>query len=145
MPGAAFIWLAVLGGLLVLWRARRLGPVVTEPLPVVVRSAEVVEGHGRLYSRAGARDRAAAALRAGTMQTAEQPTSGCRAGRRAGRRGRCERAADRAATGRRWGCCRRRSAADDARLVDLAVALDELELAAELPAAEANRAKGTKT
>jgi hypothetical protein len=68
-PGGAhraFVWLIVLGVLLVLWRARRLGPVVTEPLPVVVRSAEVVEGHGRLYRRAGARDRAAAALRGGT-------------------------------------------------------------------------------
>jgi hypothetical protein len=60
----AFAWLLVLGVLLVLWQGRRFGPVVTEPLPVLVRSAEVVEGHGRLYRRAGARDRAAAALRA---------------------------------------------------------------------------------
>ncbi len=51
--------------LLALWRARRLGPVVTEPLPVVVRAAETVEGRGRLYRRAGARGRAADALRAG--------------------------------------------------------------------------------
>jgi hypothetical protein len=63
----AFVWLLVVGILLVLWRGRRLGPAVTEPLPVVVRAAEVVEGHGRLYRRAGARDRAAAALRAGTL------------------------------------------------------------------------------
>lgn len=61
----AFVWLAVVGMLLVLWRARRFGPVVSEPLPVVVRAAELVEGHGRLYRRAGARERAAAALRAG--------------------------------------------------------------------------------
>jgi hypothetical protein len=40
--------------------------VVTEALPVIVRSAELVEGHGRLYVRAGARDRAAAALRHAT-------------------------------------------------------------------------------
>jgi hypothetical protein len=59
----AFVGLIVLGVLIVVWRARRLGAVVTEPLPVVVRSAELVEGHGRLYLRAGARDRAAAALR----------------------------------------------------------------------------------
>jgi hypothetical protein len=59
----AFWWLVAVGGLTALWRARRLGGVVPEPLPVVVRSAEVVEGHGRLYARAGARDRAAAALR----------------------------------------------------------------------------------
>ncbi len=49
--------------LLALWRARRLGPVVREPLPVVVRAAEAVEGRARLYRRARARDRAADALR----------------------------------------------------------------------------------
>ena len=49
--------------LLALWRARRLGPVVTEPLPVVVRAAETVEGRARLYRRGGARDTAAEALR----------------------------------------------------------------------------------
>ena len=47
------------------WRARRLGPVVVEPLPVVVRAAETVEGRARLYRRGGARDTAAHALRAG--------------------------------------------------------------------------------
>lgn len=47
-----------------LWRARRLGPVVAEPLPVVVRSAETVEGRGRLYRARRARDSAAEALRA---------------------------------------------------------------------------------
>ena len=52
--------------LVALWRARRLGPVVAEPLPVVVRAAETVEGRGRLYRRAGARDRAGDALRSGT-------------------------------------------------------------------------------
>jgi Domain of unknown function (DUF4350) len=61
-------WALVVGLLLVLWRARRLGPVVSEQLPVVVRAAEVVEGHGRLYRRAGARDRAAAALREATTR-----------------------------------------------------------------------------
>jgi Domain of unknown function (DUF4350) len=62
----AFWWLLVVGVLAALWRGRRLGPVVYEPLPVVVRSAEVVEGHGRLYRRAEARGRAAALLRAGS-------------------------------------------------------------------------------
>jgi hypothetical protein len=62
------VWLIGVGLLTALWRGRRLGPPVTEPLPVVVRSAEIVEGHGRLYQRAGARDRAAAALRAATAQ-----------------------------------------------------------------------------
>jgi hypothetical protein len=64
----ALLWLLLTGVVVVLWRARRLGPPVSEPLPVVVRAAEVVEGHGRLYRRAGARDRAAAALRAGTVR-----------------------------------------------------------------------------
>lgn len=62
-----FWWLIAVGLLIAVWRARRLGGVVSEPLPVVVRSAEVVEGHGRLYARAGARDRAAAALRAAAV------------------------------------------------------------------------------
>ena len=53
------------GVLLALWRARRLGPVVTEPLPVVVRAAEATEGRARLYRKVKATDRAADALRAG--------------------------------------------------------------------------------
>jgi hypothetical protein len=57
------LFVAVL--LLALWRGRRLGPVVVEPLPVVVRAAETVEGRARLYEAAGARDQAANALRAG--------------------------------------------------------------------------------
>ncbi|HVF04554.1 MAG TPA: DUF4350 domain-containing protein [Frankiaceae bacterium] len=51
--------------LLALWRGRRLGPVVVEPLPVVVRAAEAVEGRARLYEGSHARDQAANALRAG--------------------------------------------------------------------------------
>ena len=62
--GRVLWWAVVVGLLLMLWRARRLGGVVSEPLPVVVRAAELVQGHGRLYARAGARDRAAHALRA---------------------------------------------------------------------------------
>lgn len=49
------------------WRGRRLGPPVVEPLPVVVRSAETVEGRARLYRRAGSRDRSAEALRSGAL------------------------------------------------------------------------------
>jgi hypothetical protein len=59
----AVLQLAIAAVLLALWRARRLGPVVTEPLPVVVRAAESTEGLARLYRRAGARQRASAALR----------------------------------------------------------------------------------
>jgi hypothetical protein len=48
------------------WRARRLGPVVTEPLPVVVRAAETVLGRARLYTTARARSSAASTLRNGS-------------------------------------------------------------------------------
>jgi hypothetical protein len=50
-------------GLAAAWRARRLGPVVAEALPVVVRAAEATEGRARLYRRFRSRDRASAALR----------------------------------------------------------------------------------
>ena len=60
----AALQLAIALGLTVVWRARRLGPVVTERLPVTVRAAETTEGHARLYHQSGARDRAAEALRA---------------------------------------------------------------------------------
>lgn len=55
--------LAIAVLLLALWRMRRLGPLVPERLPVVVRAAETTEGHGRLYRARRARDSAAAALR----------------------------------------------------------------------------------
>lgn len=57
----AVIGAVVLGA----WRGRRLGPIISERLPVVVSASETVEGHGHLYHRLSARDRAAAALRAG--------------------------------------------------------------------------------
>jgi hypothetical protein len=57
--------LAIAVFLVALWRARRLGAIVAEPLPVIVRAAEAVEGRARLYRAAGARDRAADALRTG--------------------------------------------------------------------------------
>jgi hypothetical protein len=60
----AAIALVVVG----IWRGRRLGPILSEQLPVRVRAAETVEGHGRLYYRLAARDRAAEALRSGTRR-----------------------------------------------------------------------------
>lgn len=53
---------------LALWRGRRLGRVVVEPLPVVVKPGEAVLGRARLYRRAGATGHAGAALRAGTAR-----------------------------------------------------------------------------
>ncbi|GAA2084639.1 DUF4350 domain-containing protein [Actinomadura alba] len=64
----AILQLVVALALVALWRSRRLGPVVVEPLPVVVRSAETVEGRARLYRAQHARDRAADALRAGARE-----------------------------------------------------------------------------
>ncbi|MGW6875640.1 DUF4350 domain-containing protein [Streptomyces xanthophaeus] len=51
-----------------LWRARRLGPLVTENLPVIIRASEATEGRARLYRKAGARDRAATVLRAAARE-----------------------------------------------------------------------------
>jgi hypothetical protein len=50
------------------WRGRRVGPLVAEQLPVVVRASETVEGRGRLYRAHRSRDRAADALRTATLQ-----------------------------------------------------------------------------
>lgn len=58
------IQLAIAAALAAAWRARRLGPLVPEKLPVVVRASETVEGHGRLYTARRARMRAAEVLRA---------------------------------------------------------------------------------
>lgn len=68
LPPAArlLLWQALLVLLaLVLWRGRRLGRVVTEQLPVVVRPAETIRGRGRLYRTSRSYGHAAAALRAG--------------------------------------------------------------------------------
>lgn len=62
------IQLVIAGLLAAFWRARRLGPLVPEPLPVVVRAAETVEGHARLYQARRTRDRAASALRAAMLR-----------------------------------------------------------------------------
>ncbi|MCP9945646.1 DUF4350 domain-containing protein [Streptomyces somaliensis] len=55
--------LFVAAALAAVWRARRLGPLVVERLPVAIRASEATEGRARLYFRANARDRAAAVLR----------------------------------------------------------------------------------
>ena len=54
--------------LLAMWKGRRIGPLVAEQLPVVVRASETVEGRGRLYRSRRASDRAADALRTATLQ-----------------------------------------------------------------------------
>ncbi|WP_223933621.1 DUF4350 domain-containing protein [Arthrobacter sp. StoSoilB5] len=68
-PWLAFAgpWLAIVAILAILWRGRRLGPLVFEPLPVVVQAAETAEGRARLYQDSRAVERAADNLRAGTF------------------------------------------------------------------------------
>ncbi|QDY90618.1 DUF4350 domain-containing protein [Arthrobacter sp. UKPF54-2] len=60
-------WLAFVALLAMFWRGRRLGPLVFEPLPVVVKAVETAEGRARLYHDARAVDRATEVLRAGTL------------------------------------------------------------------------------
>ncbi|MFK4690245.1 DUF4350 domain-containing protein [Streptomyces pristinaespiralis] len=69
IPGG-WLWgslqLLVAAVLAAVWRARRLGPLVTEQLPVAIRASETTEGRARLYRKVNARDRAAASLRSAT-------------------------------------------------------------------------------
>lgn len=68
----SWMWAGLVGLLLLmvlaaLWRGRRLGPPVVEPLPVSVPAAETVHGRAMLYRRAGAHPQALRALRAGAL------------------------------------------------------------------------------
>ena len=64
----AVILTAMATFLLALARGRRLGGPVEEPLPIVVQATETVEGKGRLYQRAKARDVAIVTLRERAIQ-----------------------------------------------------------------------------
>ena len=124
------LWAVLALGLAVLvlavWRGRRLGPVVAEPLPVVVRAVETVEGRARLLRAARARGEAGQTLRAATVARLRELLS---LGGEAARAAVVEAAATR--TGRSatdvdallYGA----DPGDDAALVALAGALDELE------------------
>ncbi|WP_309650300.1 DUF4350 domain-containing protein [Nocardioides sp.] len=70
VPGLWLVGLSTVA--LVLWRVRRLGPLSTEPLPVVVKAIETTLSRGRLYRRAGDRAHAAAALRRAARTRAAQ-------------------------------------------------------------------------
>lgn len=118
--------LLVVALLAALWRGRRLGRLVTEPLPVVVRASEAVRGRGRLYRRSRSYGHAAAALRAGTARR-------CAARVGLARSARAEAVIDALAraTGRRTddvaGLLYGPPPTDDTGLASLARALDELE------------------
>lgn len=65
---SGWIWgtlqLTLAACLAAIWRARRLGPLVVEQLPVSIRASESAEGRAGLYRKANARDRVAESLRA---------------------------------------------------------------------------------
>ncbi|GLH95869.1 hypothetical protein Pa4123_11410 [Phytohabitans aurantiacus] len=65
---AILVQLALAALVVAVWRARRLGPPVSEPLPATVRGAETVLGRGRLYRRAKARGPTADILREAARQ-----------------------------------------------------------------------------
>ena len=58
--------LIVIAGVLAIVQGRRFGGIVSEDLPVVVRSTETTVARGRLYRQGSDRPRAAQALRSGT-------------------------------------------------------------------------------
>ncbi|MEW1806159.1 DUF4350 domain-containing protein [Pseudarthrobacter sp. NPDC080039] len=76
-------WLLVVALAAIVWRGRRNGPLVFEPLPVVVKAVETAEGRARLYQdgrpigqardnlRSGLLVRLAVKLRLGPGATAE--------------------------------------------------------------------------
>ncbi|MFC4787033.1 DUF4350 domain-containing protein [Nocardioides sp. MAHUQ-72] len=69
-PGLWLLGLATAA--LVVWRARRLGALATEPLPVVVRAVETTRSRGRLYRRSGDRAHAAETLRSASRARARE-------------------------------------------------------------------------
>nr|WP_279672582.1 DUF4350 domain-containing protein [Flexivirga meconopsidis] len=61
------VWLAgAVAVLVIVWRARRFGRLVPEPLPVVVRADETTRSRGLLYRKAGDTERSSRVLRAAT-------------------------------------------------------------------------------
>jgi len=67
------LWLGALALLtLVLWRGRRLGPLVTEPLPVAIKAIETTRSRGRLYRKVDDRAHASAALRSAARTSASE-------------------------------------------------------------------------
>ncbi|AIY01306.1 hypothetical protein ART_1707 [Arthrobacter sp. PAMC 25486] len=63
----ASLWLLLVAMLGMVWRGRRHGPLVSEPLPVHVKASETLAGRARLYQDARALDTAAASLRQASL------------------------------------------------------------------------------
>ncbi len=66
LPSIVLLLLAL--GVWALVRGRRLGPVTTEPLPVIIHAIETTTSRGRLYREARDRPRAMASLQLATRQ-----------------------------------------------------------------------------
>jgi hypothetical protein len=69
-PVAALLIIVAIAA--ILWRSRRLGPLVVENLPVVVRASETMHGRARLYEKAASRQHALDALRIGAVSRLAQ-------------------------------------------------------------------------
>ncbi|MDM7892763.1 DUF4350 domain-containing protein [Curtobacterium caseinilyticum] len=144
VPGAILL-LALVAVAAGVWRGRRLGPLVVERMPVVVRAAETTEGRARLYARARDRTHSLDTLRiAAIRRTARRlglppgvhVDEVVRAAARA--TGRADAAVGAVLVG---GPTR-----DDRALVDGAAALDELERAVQTATgAPVGRRSGTGT
>lgn len=65
---AAIALLAAVAVAAGIWRGRRLGPLVVERLPVVVRASETTEGRARLYARTRDRTHALDTLRVAAVR-----------------------------------------------------------------------------
>ena len=70
LPALSLLAAAVVA--LVLWRGRRLGPLVTEPIPVVVRAVESTRSRGQIYRRTRDRQHAGRILAEATRRRLEQ-------------------------------------------------------------------------
>ena len=72
--GWVVLQLVVVTLVCMVWRGRRLGRLVPEPLPVVVRAVETTEGRARMYRRSRAHGRAAATLRTASLDRLRERT-----------------------------------------------------------------------
>jgi hypothetical protein len=124
----ALLQVVVVVVLVGLWRGRRIGPVVAEPLPVIVPAAETVRGRARLLRAARARGAAAHELRTATIRRlgevlglGPQPAPAAVVAATATRSGRAGTEVEALLYGA--------EPRDDASLVTLAAALDNVESA----------------
>lgn len=61
------VWAVIVTGIWLLYRGRRTGPVIAEPLPAEVPAAETTVGRGRMYAKAKHSDHALATLQQASL------------------------------------------------------------------------------